>query len=472
MSSFDTAAVLLGPIFLKQGSQFEGDYTLSNLIFFNEQSDQTDMIDVIFNLEVIISTSAINFFMIERKSCAITDTDGRLNRFLNEVFGVDDECPEESAKAAIFKVEMNDVHSNNHKYFMVYSEMKDGYSYLYAVPITDTKYMRSTYGLTGDLIYKELSFTIDKQMNNQSQKGAQKVLQKERRQEKIINEIIQLDDGSISDDENDLATKLDVLNNLNMEEVEVGGLEITRVLSPAFEGHTKDDKVPSANTNLNDDWDMTKLISKDLLSREDTTTSKICQQEETDGGGGGGDKPIQKPLKSKRERLLDHLFNEDGEDDPEFDFSVQTDWTTQYSKSRGSSRRGSEDFEGPMLTDLLNMKRSREEVEQRGLPSKKQKINAASELQPRPLAASSSSTPTLTPKPSTLKPTEDKRYKIKKMVKDALGANFSVERYTLIYQSIKHHFQDKLEMVDHVRLRSIIQSHVAFHEYIDTLNKI
>lgn len=30
MSSFDTAAVLLGPIFLKQGSQFEGDYTLSS----------------------------------------------------------------------------------------------------------------------------------------------------------------------------------------------------------------------------------------------------------------------------------------------------------------------------------------------------------------------------------------------------------------------------------------------------------
>jgi hypothetical protein len=301
---------------------------------------------------------------------------------------------------------MNDVHSNNHKYFMVYSEMKDECSYLYAVPITDTKYMRSTYGLTGDLIYKELSYTIDKQMNNQSQKGAQKVLQKERRQEKIINEIIQLDDGSISDDENDLATKLDVLNNLNMEEVEVGGLEITRVLSPAFEDHTKDDKVPSANTNLNDDWDMTKLISKNLLPREDNTTSQICQQEETGGSGSDGDKPTQKPLKSKRERLLDHLFNEDGEDDPEFDFSVQTDWTTQYSKSRGSSRRGSEDFEGPMLTDLLNMKRSREVVEQRGLSSKKQKINTASELQPRPLAASSTSTPT----PSTPKPTEYKRY--------------------------------------------------------------
>lgn len=41
---------------------------LIDLIFFNEQSDQTDMIDVIFNLEVVISTSAINFFMIERKS--------------------------------------------------------------------------------------------------------------------------------------------------------------------------------------------------------------------------------------------------------------------------------------------------------------------------------------------------------------------------------------------------------------------
>ncbi|PHZ11305.1 uncharacterized protein RHIMIDRAFT_238743 [Rhizopus microsporus ATCC 52813] len=471
MSSFDTAAVLLGPIFLKQGSQFEGDYTLSNLIFFNEQSDQTDMIDVIFNLEVIISTSAINFFMIERKSwqVATTDTDGRLNRFLNEVFGVDEECPEESAKAAIFKVEMNDVHSNNHKYFMVYSEVTDKCSYLYAVPITDTKYMRSTYGLTGDLIYKELSNTIDKQMNNQSQRGAQKILQEERRQEKIINEIIQLDDDSISDNENDLATKLDVLNNLNMEEVEVGGLEITRVLSPAFEEHTKDDKVPSANTSLNDDWDMTKLMPKNVLPKEDTTTSQICQQEETDGSS-DGDKPIQKPLKSKRERLLDHLFNEDGEDDPEFDFSVQTDWTTQYSKSCGSSRRGSEDFEGPMLTDLLNMKRSRKEVEQRGLSSKNPKFNTVSELQPRPLAISSSSAPT--PKPSTPKPTEDKRYKIKKMVKDALGANFSVERYTLIYQSIKHHFQNKLEMMDQGRLRSVIQSHVAFHEYIDTLNKI
>lgn len=296
---------------------------------------------------------------------------------------------------------------------MVYSEVTDGCSYLYAVPITDTKHMRSTYGLTGDLIYKELSYTIDKQMNNQSQRGAQKILQKERRQEKIINEIIQLEDGSISDDENDLATKLDVLNNLNMEEIEVGGLEITRVLSPALEEHIKDDKVPSANTSLNDDWDMTKLISKDLLPREDATTNQICQQEETDGGGGGssdGDKPTQKPLKSKRERLLDHLFNEDGEDDPEFDFSVQTDWTTQYSKSRGSSRRGSEDFEGPMLTDLLNMKRSRKEVEQKGPSSKNQKINTASELQSRPLAASISSTPTPTPKPSTPKPTEDKRY--------------------------------------------------------------
>lgn len=311
------------------------------------------------------------------------------------------------------------MHDNNHKYFMVYSEMTDGFSYLYAVPITDTKYMRPTYGLTGDLIYKELSYTIDKHVNSQSQKGAQKILQKERRKEKIINEIIQLDDGSISNDENDLATKLDVLNHLNMEEVDVDGLEITRILSPTFEEAAKEDKELSANTSLDHDWGMTKLISEDPLPRENNAADQGRHQEEICDGS---DKPIQKPLKSKKERLLDHMFNEDAEDDPEFDFAVHIDWTTRNDKLRGCSRRSSEDFEGPMLTDLLNMKRSREEVEQR-VSSKKQKVDAANELQPQIFSAPCGSTPTpmpmpkpSTPKPSTPKPPEDKRYVSTEMI--------------------------------------------------------
>ncbi|ORE09444.1 hypothetical protein BCV72DRAFT_239693 [Rhizopus microsporus var. microsporus] len=90
--------------------------------------------------------------------------------------------------------------------------------------------MRSTYGLTGDLIYQELSCKIDNQMNMQTQKGAQKILQKKRRQEKIINGIIQFDDDSASDDDNDLVTKLDVVNSLEVQEAEADGVLFVTVV--------------------------------------------------------------------------------------------------------------------------------------------------------------------------------------------------------------------------------------------------
>ncbi|CEG82103.1 hypothetical protein RMATCC62417_16225 [Rhizopus microsporus] len=72
---------------------------------------------------------------------ASSDADEHLDIFLSEPFGIDKEFPEESTKAAIFKVGINSIHNNKHKYFLGYSEVIDGGSYFYAVPITDTKYM-------------------------------------------------------------------------------------------------------------------------------------------------------------------------------------------------------------------------------------------------------------------------------------------------------------------------------------------
>jgi hypothetical protein len=221
--------------------------------------------------------------------------------------------------------------------------------------------MRSTYGLTDDFIYKELSCKIDSQMNMRTQKGAQKALQKERRQEKIINEIMRFDDG------NDLATKLDLLSSLEVQESEADGLEVTKILCP--EG---------------------------IAAEQDCAEEKAC---------GGSESAAQKPLKSKKERLLNFMLNEEDQEDPKFDFGAQTRWAIQHAKVRGRNRRSSEDFEGSMLTDLLSMKRSRNEEEYSDPLLKKQKVNTASELQPQPSVAISRSTP----KPSTLQPAEDKR---------------------------------------------------------------
>lgn len=61
-------------------------------------------------------------------------------------------------------------------------------------------------------------------MTMKTQKGAQKILQKERRQEKIINEIMQFDDGPASGDDSSLAAKLDMFSSLRVQEAKVDGV--------------------------------------------------------------------------------------------------------------------------------------------------------------------------------------------------------------------------------------------------------
>ncbi|CEG82102.1 hypothetical protein RMATCC62417_16224 [Rhizopus microsporus] len=165
-------------------------------------------------------------------------------------------------------------------------------------------------------------------------------MKKERRQKRISNETIQPEDGGDYDDENDLTTKLNVLNDLVVEEDEVDAVQITRIPSSTFgatqdegekeEVHKSSKEWPtsgSADIFLDGDWNTTKLASDGLLSKEDVITERDHLQEKTCGGT---EEPLQKPLKSKIEMLLDYMFNEEAEDGRE-----------------SAVARSSDDFEGP-----------------------------------------------------------------------------------------------------------------------------
>ncbi|PHZ07712.1 uncharacterized protein RHIMIDRAFT_242366 [Rhizopus microsporus ATCC 52813] len=205
---------------------------------------------------------------------------------------------------------------------------------------------------------------------------------------------IGLEDGDGYDDWDDLATKLNALNGLVVEEVEVGIVQITRILSftsgATQDGGEKEEArksskewSTSSSTDifLNGDWNTTKRASDGLLSKEDIITERDHLQEKVCDGT---EQPLQKPLKNKKEMLLDYMFDEK----TEYGFESAVAYRPTGYRCSSSVRVATE-----TAATIL-----------REPPSKKQKIDAAGELQSCTLATEGSSIPKL----SALQPHGDK----------------------------------------------------------------
>ncbi|KAG1150031.1 hypothetical protein G6F37_006947 [Rhizopus arrhizus] len=351
MTQVKSVTILYGPVILPKEILQDSESSLPDLILYNPETVRERItMCVSFELEAIINTTSINLAVLSKLAWKVSflEKEKSCNEFLENLFLRDAKDTRAPTKAAIFKTKSKDAKVKD-QLLLMYNQTIGEQTFLYSIPITDSKLLGAAYNDVGDIVYKEIK---------------------------------------------------------NAKNDEIG------LVSGKMRGTKRNEKV------LND------LIRK----RKDRETARFHSA-----------------------NALFELSNDD--------------WEEQWMMERKSER-----METANKFELVSSrKRPRREEHEEERTSKLARLSSVisvdqGEEEPVSQILRLSSAPSVDQ--------GEEKLRIKSKVKKMLGKKFSTERFLVIYQSVKFHFLPCIDKIDDEKLTNIIKSHIAFHEYMDSLLQI